>query len=666
MNMGLVQNGMLLGLLALAIPFIIHLLFRQKPREVQIGSVRFLREIMEKHRNRRRVMKWLLMSLRMLGIALLAFLFARPFLTEKADGSKGKKLVAIMIDRSASMQLRADGIRLVDSAIEEARSLIKSAGAKTEFEVAYFDHEVHPISMPENQDGQRDLLQALESPEASHSATDYAAAFRWAHDVCTTSKAETIELHVLTDLQQSGLAWSEVEPMPSDVVVKVRDLGRDLPNNLAIIASTPKRLVVRPGESTSVEVSLLNAGPFPLEELPVTLDLKNGNRTIHKREKLKIESGSIETLKFELTDLTDGLWQGTVTAEAIDDMAFDNQRHVAVMSAPQYRVHVLDGEPNEIEEFSGTHYLRAALRLAPLGRTYTATPYEPNTETNGRPLSSFDVVVVSNVQKLPTRNVEQLKDFVEAGGALLVFSGANVSAGEYKEMAQAGLVPGEVIAPREAFDLPWRIGSWNEEHSIFEPFLDPQHGDLRKLAFRGITEMRAEESEDVHIVAKFSDGNPFVIEKRIGDADGVVVWVNTSCDNQWSNWTDSEMYVPIVHQMFGYLTGLNAGGPVREELIDTTTEKITSRSPGVFPSGKSHRVVNVSPRESETDRCSIDDFVNRFELNTGDDAESSQPEMRTASIGALDVRQRELWHWILFALVTVFVAEFFLSNRTVA
>jgi len=664
MNIGLVQNGMLLGLLALAIPFIIHLLFRQKPREVQIGSVRFLREIMEKHRNRRRVMKWLLMSLRMLGIALLAILFARPFLTEKADGTKGQKLVVIMIDRSGSMQLRADGVRLVDTANEEARALIKSAAAKTEFEVAYFDYEVHPISLAKG-GGQSELLEALVSPEASHSATDYAAAFRWAHDVCTTSTAETIELHVLTDLQQSGLAWSEVEPMPADVLVKVRDLGRDLPNNLAIVASTPKQLVVRPGESTSVEVSLLNAGPFPLEELPVTLDLKNGNRTIHKREKLKIESGSIETLTFELSELTEGLWQGTVTAEAIDDMTFDNQRHLAVMSATQYRVHVIDGEPNDIEEFSGTHYLRAALRLAPPGRTYTATPYAPNTTANGRPLSSFDVVVVSNAQQLPAREIAQLKEFVEGGGALLVFSGSNVNAEDYKEFAKSGLVPGEVIAPREAFDLPWRIGNWDEKHSIFEPFLDPQYGDLRKLAFRGITEMRVEESEDVHVVAKFTDDNPFVIEKQIGDAGGTVVWVNTSCDNQWSNWTDSEMYVPIVHQMFGYLTGLNAGGPVREELIDTTSEELSSLSPGIFPNGKSHRVVNVSPRESETDRCSIDDFVNRFELNTGGDAES-QPEMQMASIGALDLRQMEIWHWILFALVTVFVAEFFLSNRTVA
>ena len=61
MNFGIAQSGMLAGLAMLLIPFIIHLLFRQKPRDMKLGSIRFLSEIMEKHRSRRKVMRWLLM-----------------------------------------------------------------------------------------------------------------------------------------------------------------------------------------------------------------------------------------------------------------------------------------------------------------------------------------------------------------------------------------------------------------------------------------------------------------------------------------------------------------------------------------------------------------------------------------------------------------------------
>ena len=75
-------------------------------------------------------------------------------------------------------------------------------------------------------------------------------------------------------------------------------------------------------------------------------------------------------------------------------------------------------------------------------------------------------------------------------------------------------------------------------------------------------------ADDAIVVASFSDGKPFVLEKEIGEAGGSILWVNTACDNQWSNWTQSELYLPIMHQMLGHLTGLNAGGPVQEELIE--------------------------------------------------------------------------------------------------
>ena len=665
MNLGIVQSGMLWGLLALSIPFIVHLLFRQRPREVSIGSVRFLREIMEKHRNRRRVMRWLLMMLRMAGVALLALLFARPFFTESGAAERGKKFLAVLIDRSASMQLRTEGSRLVDTAIEEARKLIRNADSGTQVEVAFFDHEVEPLSDGDGRVSASTLLGRLETPSEAYAATDYAAALRWAHDVCTNAKTQSKELHIFSDMQQSGLAWSEVDPMPADVMVEVHDLGRDMPNNVAITGSSPSRLVVRPGESTKVEVSLLNTGPFPLEELPVILDIKNENRSIHKRQKIKLESGSIQTVEFELPDLESGLWQGSVQVELLDDLPFDNQRHIAIMSAPQYRVLVIDGEEDEATEFlNETHFLKSALRLAPEGAAYAESPYLPQAKTGGSPLTDFDVVILANVKDVRQREANRIKTYAEQGGGVIVFTGEQVLREGYEALDDVGLIPGEIVAARESFDLPWRIREWDRNHSVFEPFNDPQTGDLRRLAFRGITEIAPANEEQV--IARYNDGKPFLLEQRVGDKGGSVLWVTTACDSQWSTWTQSELYLPILHQLLGHLTGLNAGGPVREALIDTTdADRLVSASPGIFEEQKAWQVVNVAPRESETERCSIDDFVKRFELNVGEEPEVA-PTARASFGSPIDVRQNEIWHWILFGLITVLVAEFFVSNRTVA
>ena len=662
MNLGLVQNGMLWGLFALAIPIIIHLLFRQKPRLMPIGSVRFLKQIMEKHRNRRRVMRWMLMSLRMLAVALFALLFARPFTTEKAESKRGDKFVGILIDRSASMQLRVDGVRLIDTAVEDAKKIILRADGKTRFEIAYFDHRVEPVTTSSSADPSNELVSQLVAPSESYSATDYAAALRWAHDVCTNAKTKNKEVHVLTDLQQSGLAWSEVEPMPDDVLVRIHDLGRDLPNNVAITSSSPSRLVVRPGESTRVRVSLLNAGPFPLEALPVVLSIRNGNRTIREQMKVNLDSGSTEIVEFEMPDLDEGLWQGRVRIESIDNMPFDNQRHLAIMSAPQYRVLIIDGDPHETNFLSETHYLQSALRLAPAGASYAASPYLPISATASELLPGFDLVLMANVERVSQRDAERLRDYVESGKGLVIFAGEQVSPTGYQALADAGLVPGEITSFLESFDLPWRIENWDRSHSIFTLFNDPQHGNIRRLAFRGITAMKP--IDVTNVVASFGDGKPFLMEQKVGDKGGSVIWIATSCDNEWSSWTESELYVPIVHQVLGHLTGLNTGGPIREELIDSTGASLTANSPGIHRKNKSWQIINVNPRESEMERCSVNDFVSRFELNVGD--QDAPVTMVRAALGSpLDVRQNEVWHFILFALVIILLAEFSLANRTV-
>lgn len=507
--------------------------------------------------------------------------------------------------------------------------------------------------------GRDELIGLLQAPKSMPGATSFARALEWARDICTASKASRQELHILTDLQQTGLAWSNVEPMPSAVQVTVHDVGRDLPSNLAVTQAEPIRNHVRPGETTIVEVSVLNDGPFTLDNIPVTLELKNGTRTIHERRKVKLEPGSIESLKYQLPELSAGLWRGIVVLEAIDAATFDNVRHLAIMSTPQYSVLIVDGEPHEAESLSETFLLRTALGLAAPGENNAKSPYRPVQGTLSDLSLAHAAVVLANVESVDRDDAMRLREFVDDGGGLVVFSGDNVSSEGYQELSRQDLVPGEILSARESFQLPWRVESWDKSHSVFEAFDDPQHGDLSRLAFRGITELVP--AEDAATVATFNDGKPFVVERTIGDAGGTVLWVTTACDNEWGRWGQSELYLPVVHQMLGHATGLNAGGPVRQSetgVIAGATE------PGVFQRGRHWQVVNINARESELARCSVDDFVSRFELNT---AGHEEVPAQVASVdAAFSLSRNEFWHWLLLALFLLGSVEFFVANRSVA
>src|SRR4051794_27528212 len=103
--MQFIQVGMLGALAALAIPIFIHLLFRHRARVVDLGTLQFLKVVLRHDARRKKIRRLLLLSVRMACIALLAMLFARPYLVA-TEPAAGDRLVVVLLDRSASMGLR--------------------------------------------------------------------------------------------------------------------------------------------------------------------------------------------------------------------------------------------------------------------------------------------------------------------------------------------------------------------------------------------------------------------------------------------------------------------------------------------------------------------------------------------------------------------------------
>lgn len=732
------QTAFLSGLAALAVPVLIHLFFRLKTKRVELGTIRFLRAVLEENARRRRVMRWLLLALRMLFVALLVGLFARPYFTAAATGSD-KELLVILIDQSATMQLKGENGRLIDQAIAEAKRLIETAGAQTRFEVAFFDHDVHPLTdsngknqetRAKNQITSEMVLAKLQAPAASFGATNFGAAFAWARDICVKAPAGMKQLHLFTDLQQSGLDWTEVEPLPLEVKPHLHDLGRPVVNNVAVTEVRTPRLWVRPGEAPTIRASVLHGGTFALEEVAIVLEIgrvdvggkalaagesqqnRNARRTtttaasalpltgartdfsklaerITKRERVKIEPGATVMLDFELPALSEGLWQGRVTVEYDDDLPFDNQRFFAISATPAYRVLVVSGAADGAAITSETYFLDKALRLADEGDSYSTSPFAPMLMTYGDGVtlpklsgSDFDAVVLANVADVAKADADQLAAFVRSGGGLLVFTGDRVSAKSCSTLTDAGLTVGDIGETKVTNDLPWRLTHFDGKHPIFEPLSDPQHGDLRRLIFAAYTKVTP--SADATVLAQFSTGDPTVIERRVGE--GTMLWVTTSCGRDWSDWCRSRLFLPTVHQLLGYEVGLTSGGRVRARLVDAdrgqgaevrsqsgsgstaalTSEALTSAAllPGVDQFDRFAEIINTAPRESDTDRCSRQEFEDRFAVKFVE--EDGSTVAQTTGLGNVELQQDELWHWVGCVLLAVLLLEGFVGNRTTA
>src|SRR5258708_9605090 len=88
MPLQFVQSGFAWALLGLAIPIVIHLMFRLRSRRVDLGTLRFLRIVLEENARRRILKRWLLLALRLAAIVLLPGLFAPPSLLARAPPGK--------------------------------------------------------------------------------------------------------------------------------------------------------------------------------------------------------------------------------------------------------------------------------------------------------------------------------------------------------------------------------------------------------------------------------------------------------------------------------------------------------------------------------------------------------------------------------------------------
>src|SRR5215470_493657 len=94
------------GLGAIAIPVLVHLIQRERKRVVEFPSLMFVRRIPYQSVRRRRIRHWALLLLRAAAIALLVAAFARPFLRQGATATvaaAGAREVVILLDQSASM-----------------------------------------------------------------------------------------------------------------------------------------------------------------------------------------------------------------------------------------------------------------------------------------------------------------------------------------------------------------------------------------------------------------------------------------------------------------------------------------------------------------------------------------------------------------------------------
>ena len=524
--MGWIAPAFLAGLLAIAVPVVIHMIHRERRETLAFPSLMFLRKIPYRSVRRQKIRHVLLLALRCLAIAVVVAAFARPFLERRiapAAATNDSRELVILLDRSYSMGYGGRWAR----ATAAARTASRGIRAQDRVSLITFGASAAQVVPPTAALGQLD--HALGNLQPSSEPTRYAAGLRLASQIVASSDAARKEIVLISDFHRAGFSPNDAVPLPPRASIRTVDVSRGETADVAVahVAAARERDVARP--RASVTARLLNLGAEPRT---VTASLELAGRAVQSRS-VAIPARGTAQVVFAAVPVASSA-RGVVSIGSDSQPA--NDRFFFTI-AEETGASVLVVEPPSVRANQSLYLSRAwAVADDPPVRVTVRRGSVTDADIRGSTL------IVLNEADLPAgaRGAE-LRAQVEGGALLLVAPGergsGNVSA-EWSTFLPAAI--GAVTARPEA-----RWASTDFSNALFEPFRGAGRGDFSAVAVGRYRTLSA--ANGGAVIARLDDGSPLLVERAAG-AGRVLVWAST-LDAQSTNAPFHPLWVPLIHQM---------------------------------------------------------------------------------------------------------------------
>ena len=691
------------GIVGASIPIILHLLNRERARQLVFSTIRFIQMSHQTNVRRHKLKRLLLLLMRILILALLGVAFARPFFAAAPVISQkvgGKRNAIIILDTSYSMQYedtfqkaKEAGIKILSGldSTDAACLILSSDNARV---VAPLGSEFSHIRT------------ALNTAEATYKPTDFLDALQTADEVLQSIPIGQKQIYFISDMQKRG--WEnfiETDKLNPDVQIEFVNVGVEQPQNLAITGISVPPVVLNEQQASHLVARVHNFGDEPVENLPVRLYI-DGN-VIHTVE-LDIEPDDLADAVFRIDFKDEATHTGWVELPE-DALEVDNRRYFTLQSLQAIKVHAIrnktrtQGTYQKPETFFMEMAFAAGSDAVPIDFSESTTV--PNAET----LARADVLILADVPRFSSAEAGRIKNYVAAGGGLIVTVGDNLDADAYKQSlgGETGLMPCNFVqAVGDAFDRQqFRVlATVQYEHPIFAPFKEPNHGDFGKARIYRF--YQAVPTADATVIAAYDDGSPALFEKPYGELGRVLCFTSTM-DRDWNDLPIRAVYLPFLHESIKYLALKNVDTTpdyrigdsieLNAEMGDEVSQKnqilavfnpnnvetrlqrsedgaatsvfyTDTKLPGIYSihaSGAVSRyfVVNVDATESDLASRDIEELKSMLK-GTADESTEDKPTAELIAQYHEDVENRQdVWMYLMLAVFALAVSEMFLANR---
>ena len=532
---------------------------RERREVVQFPSLMFLQRIPYRSVRRQKLRHLLLLAMRCLALAIVVTAFARPFLRRQEAtrlGGAGARELVVLVDRSYSMGAADHWTRAQNA----ARRAVSMLGPTDRATIIAFDDDAAAVTPPTHDAAT--LSAAIGALHPGSEATRYAPALKLASQILAGSNLPRREVILISDFQRLGWTVRDEISFPMATTITNVDVaaGDTAVANAAVADVTIQRSEGERDRAT-VAARLTNTGAAPLANVDATLEL---NGRVAETRRAVIPAHGTSQVRFSSIAIPSGTSAGIVrlavpSAAAHGDQLTADDRYYFTIT-PDAGVSVLVVEPSTPRANQSLFLTRAlAIGDRPSFRIdVRKTGGLASADLDGRSLIIFDEVAPP-VGEGATR----LRDFIDNGGGVLVVAGdqlpTNAWQGEWSSELPGPIGPVVDRAGDAGGTLAWI----DYDHPVFDVFNAPRSGDFatarflryRRLTIRADSGIRragglADTASGSHVLARFDDGAPALVEHRVGRGK-VLVWASTM-DSYWNDLALQPVFLPFVHQVAKY------------------------------------------------------------------------------------------------------------------
>ena len=567
----------LLALLAVGLPLLLHLLKLRKVKKLSFSTLQFFKALEQTTLRRIEIKRWLLLMLRMLALACLAIVLARPFLPPNNFGIANQNasvVHAIIVDNSPSMsrigpqgplleQAQTLALEMIDNGQDRDRFVLQSTSGPALFnhlsESATARARVQEISIQRG--GDYLIKRYAELVKLIQNAPFAKKNIYFITDGQSNNVAPLVEY--LNQLNRSSKVNQAIRPAIPTTIIALAD-----PRVQNTYVSKVKLSSNLMGINTPLElfVEVHNASSIPIANQFLTLEFND--RQVGQYT-LSLAANESRTLSFEIVPSSTGSNTGLLRLEG-DEFGLDNIRTISLFIPDQRNILWL-------EEANAPLGPQSPLELVIQTLSNPQNPSSSNFNIIKRTIDSwdeqelkeFDAVLIQGLTQIPDELVNSLLPWVQNGHGLWVIPSSTSQLTSYNRLLSpfnAGQFVGQ-IGNYGSYEVQTKADEIIENHQLFNGLFEKEEREeleIDPISIYYQFQHNTSGADGGYNLIRNSYGDPLLFSKTFGN--GQLLVSSIGYEPGFSNIQLKAIFPPLLYRALVFISSSQQGGLDEHEL----------------------------------------------------------------------------------------------------